>query len=166
MRVRAYRPDDARDLARLYADAVAAIGPCGYSPAQVAAWRALAPSPDRLEAEMRDGRIRLVAADDADRPVAFADLETDGHIAYLYCRPDHAGTGVVARLHAELERSARAAGMTRLYAEASEAAVRFFRRQGYAETGRRDFAVGGVAIHNYAVEKPLTVADDAGGSRS
>lgn len=161
MRLRAYRSDDAAELTRLYADAVEAIGPRGYNPAQVRAWRTLAPSPARLEAEMRDGRVRLVAVDAADRPVAFADLEADGRVAYLYCRPEHAGTGVVVRLHAELERRARAVGITRLYAEASEAAVRFFRRQGYAETGRRDFAVAGVPIHNHAVEKRLAASDQS-----
>jgi putative acetyltransferase len=54
-----------------------------------------------------------------------------------------------------LEAEAQQRGLTRLYSEASEAARRFFLKQGFTVTARRDFAVSGVAIHNYAVQKRL-----------
>ena len=153
MKVRAYRPGDAAVLADLYVRSVRAIGPAGYSAAQVAAWAAAAPTAERLEALSRDGRTTLVAVDDADRPLAFADLEPDGHIHFFYCAPEAAGTGVAAALYDELEVLARSRGMQRLYAEASEAARRFFVKRGFAVTGRRDLELSGTPIHNYAVEK-------------
>lgn len=100
----------------------------------------------------------LVAVDGAGRPVAFGDLEPDGHIHFLYCAPEAAGTGVTATLYDALERIARAQGIVRLYAEASEPARRFFARQGFRTIGRRDFDIEGVPIHNYAVEKRLPEA--------
>lgn len=94
-----------------------------------------------------------MAVDDADRVMGFVDLEADGHIDFLYVDPDAAGQGVATRMLDELERSARSAGIERLYVEASEPARRVFERRGYTVTARRDFEISGVAIHNYAMER-------------
>jgi putative acetyltransferase len=39
--------------------------------------------------------------------------------------------------------------------EASEPARRFFLKHGFSELHRRNFEIGGVPIHNYAMEKRL-----------
>jgi len=70
-------------------------------------------------------------------------------------RQEAAGTGVAAALYERLEGIARERHVPRLHAEASEAARRFFLKQGFAVIRRRDFAIAGVPIHNYAVEKWL-----------
>lgn len=155
-RIRPYRAADAPALSRLYRASVEGLGPRDYSAAQVAAWASLCPTAEQIAARAGDGRLLLVAVGGADRPLAFADLERDGHIDLFYCAPEAAGRGVATALYAELERAALAAGMPRLFAEASETARGFFERQGFAVTARRDFAVAGVPIHNYAVEKRLT----------
>lgn len=155
MIIRPFRPGDADALSDLYRRSVEAIGPRDYSPEQVAAWASLTPSAERLRALAADGRATLVAVDADHAPLAFGDLEPDGHIHFLYCAPEAAGIGIVAALYAGLERRARVAGMARLYSEASEAARRFFLRQGFAVLARRDFEIAGVPIHNYAVEKRL-----------
>ncbi|MGD9572929.1 MAG: GNAT family N-acetyltransferase [Thermoleophilia bacterium] len=131
------------------------IGARDYTPDQVAAWAALAPSPETLRARFRDGRTALVAVDDADRPVAYGDVEQDGHIDLLYCAPQAAGRGIGAAIATRLEEAARAAGATRMTVEASEAARRLFLRRGFRELHRRDLDLGGVAIHNVAMEKDL-----------
>lgn len=153
--VRAYRSEDAEALSRLYVASVRGLGVRDYSPAQIDAWAGLAPSAERLQALMADGRVRRVVIDEVGRPLAFGDLQPDGLIHFLYCLPEAAGTGVTAALYAAIEAEARAAGMVRITAEASEAAVRFLSKQGFNVLERRDFEVGGVAIHNYAVEKRL-----------
>ena len=58
-------------------------------------------------------------------------------------------------LYQALEAAARAREMPRLYSEASEAARRFFLKRGFVELSRRQMEIGGVAIHNFAVEKVL-----------
>ena len=155
MRLRPYAPADAAALASLYRRSVEGIGSRYYAPPQVEAWASLAPAPSRLDALMADGRARLVAVGAGDRPVAFADLERDGHLDFLYRDPDATETGAASLLYAGLEGIARTWGLRRLHAEASEAARGFFLRRGFTLTARRDFAVQGVPLHNYAIEKSL-----------
>lgn len=113
------------------------------------------PDPATFLAWAAKGRLVLVAADAEDRPLAYGDLQPDGHIDQLYCRPQAAGTGVTASLYAGLEAAARAQGIARLHVEASEPARRFFLKQGFSATARNDFEVAGVPIHNWRMEKSL-----------
>lgn len=158
MHIRHYCEEDAPALAALFHAAVRGIGARHYSPEQARAWSPAPADPERFAARGRDGRTLLVAVDSKDRPIAYGDIEADGHIDHLYCAPEHAGTGVAAALYGALEAAARARGISRLHVEASEPARRFFLKQGFAELHRRDFAIGGVAIHNYAMEKRLVRA--------
>ncbi|HEX2525805.1 MAG TPA: GNAT family N-acetyltransferase [Geminicoccus sp.] len=155
VRIRGYRAEDASPLSGLYVQSVEQLGCRDYSAEQVAAWVSLAPSPERLHDLIRDGRVRLVAADGSDRPVAFADLKSDGHIHFFYCLPEAAGQGVASALYDKVERFARDRALNSLYAEASEAACRFFLKKGFTVLSKRQFDVAGVPIHNYAVEKTL-----------
>ncbi|MBV9881651.1 MAG: GNAT family N-acetyltransferase [Sphingomonadaceae bacterium] len=153
--IRPFQPADAPALAALFHAAVHGIARLYYSEAQVQAWAPGVPDPARFEARAADGRILLVAADAEDAPLAYGDLEPDGHIDHLFCRPDAAGTGITALLYKALEAEARALGIERLHVEASEPARRFFLKQGFAELARRDFELAGVPIHNFAMEKQL-----------
>ena len=156
IRIRTFRDDDAPALAEIFHAAVHGIAARHYTSAQVRAWSPAPADPARFAARGRDGRTLLVAADAKDRPIAYGDVEADGHIDHFYCAPDHAGTGVAGALYQALEAAARERGIARLFVEASEPARRFFLKHGFAELHRRDFAIGGVAIHNYAMEKRLT----------
>jgi putative acetyltransferase len=153
--IRRYETRDAGVLADLYRRSVEQIGPKDYGEEQVRAWAALGPSPAQIDGRAADGRTTLVAVDDEDQPLAFGDLEHDGHIGYLYCAPEAAGTGVTTALYDRLEEIARERGMKRLHAEASEAARRFFLKRGFSVVNRRAFEISGVPIHNYGVEKWL-----------
>ena len=155
MRLRPAIPDDAEALAGVYERSVAALGLRDYTPEQVAAWIGQGARAGRFRARLSDGRRCWVAVDEAGAVQAFIDLEADGHIDFLYAAPEAAGTGVAGRLLDVLEAAAVADGLTRLYVEASEAARRFFVKRGYAGVARRDFEIGGVAIHNYAMERRL-----------
>jgi len=154
--IRPYAAQDAEPLAALFYASVREIGRRDYSAEQVAAWAPQPPSPERVHARASDGRVFLVAINAKGEPVAYGDLEADGHIDHLYCRPDAVGTGVASRLYDELETAARQQGLPKLYVEASEAARRLFLRKRFSIVRRRDFAIGGVEIHNYAMAKLLT----------
>jgi putative acetyltransferase len=155
MRIRSFRSDDAPALAQLFYDAVHQVAGRHYSEAQVRAWAPAVPSIEQVTAWASDGRLFLLAVNDRDQPLAFADLEADGHIDHLFCRADLAGTGVTSRLYDELEARASASGLKLLFVEASEPARRFFLRKGFAVDHRRDFEVHGTPIHNYRMEKRL-----------
>jgi putative acetyltransferase len=155
--IRPYAPRDAIAAAQLYLRSVEAIGPRDYTAAQVDAWASLAPTPEQLHARFSDGRAVFIAADAADAPAGFMDLEADGHIDMLYCAPKAVGAGVAAALYEAVETLARDRGVARLYSEASEAARRFFLKRGFVVLHRRDLEIAGRHIHNFAVEKILSV---------
>jgi len=156
VRVREYISADAAALAGIFYRSVRGLGPRHYSDRQVEAWAPGVPDAAAIDARCRDGRLTLVAVDTTETPVAYAELESDGHIDHLYCAPEFAGTGLMGELYQELEQTARAWGLTRLYTEASEAARLFLERRGFHSGGRRDFVLRGVMIHNYAMDKRLT----------
>jgi len=155
MHVRPFKEGDETRLAVLFHAAIHQIAACHYSAEQVRAWAPQVPDPGRFHARGADGRTLLVAVDEHDEPLAYGDVEADGHIDHLFCRPDVAGTGVTARLYEELERAARARGIELLFTEASEPARRFFSKQGFGVIERRDFEIAGVPIHNFRMEKRL-----------
>lgn len=97
----------------------------------------------------------LVAVDKEDQPLAFGDLEADGHFDHMFCHPDLAGSGIRSNLYDALEPAALRQGLKYLYVEASEPARRLFPAQGFRVDHRRDFIVRNVAIHNYRMEKRL-----------
>ena len=121
----------------------------------MAAWRARHPEPQRYRDVVANGAQILVAANEQDRPVAYALLERDGHLDHLYCHPDHTWRGLADLLLAEAEVMARDWGAERLYTEASDLARPAFERVGYEATHKREFAIKGVPIHDWAMEKAL-----------
>lgn len=154
-KIRHFRPADAAALAEVFKSAVHGIASRYYSPQQINAWCPEVPPAEAIRQKLSDGRMVWVAADAENRPVAFIDLEADGHIDMLFCHPRAAGQGVAAALYRALEAAALRQGNRLLSAEASEAARGFFQRMGFAVEERREFARRGVTIHNYRVVKTL-----------
>ena len=142
-------------LAALFHAAIHQIAAHHYSAEQVRAWAPQVPDPSRFLARGTDGRTLLVAVDDHDEPLAYGDIEADGHIDHLFCRPDLAGTGVTAKLYEALEEAALTSGISTLFTEASEPARRFFTRRGFQVIERNDFELTGVPIHNFRMKKRL-----------
>nr|WP_277622859.1 GNAT family N-acetyltransferase [Sphingomonas telluris] len=142
-------------IAEIFFSAIHQIASAHYTRAQVDAWAPAIPDSERFVVRGSDGRTIFVAVDEQDSPIAFGDLEPDGHIDHLFCSPAHAGTGVTATLYDRLEAAGRAAGIDFLYVEASEPARRFFLKRGFQVDHRRDFEIRGVTIHNYRMTKTL-----------
>ncbi|HEY0106419.1 MAG TPA: GNAT family N-acetyltransferase [Rhizomicrobium sp.] len=155
MQIRPYRPGDAPQIGTVFRRAILEVGVKDYTAEQVAAWAGAADAAERLHARLSDRRLALVAVDDRDGVLAFGDLEADGHIDFLYAAPEAVGKGVASALYDALEAAARERKVARLYTEASEAARRLFLKKGFKVLRRREFAVRGVPIHNYAMEKIL-----------
>lgn len=154
--LRSFEAGDASALAALTLDAIETIGVEAYTAEQVRVWANRHPSPERFTARAEAGHRILVMVDDASNaPAAYSLLEGDGHLDMLYCAPAHAGRGLAKELLVQSEKQARELGMAKIYTEASELARPAFEKAGYTLTERRDFEIDGVAIHNYAMEKPL-----------
>jgi putative acetyltransferase len=157
MIIRRFENRDAAALAEIFHKSVHVVGRRDYSDAQVAVRSPAIQTPEEFSARMEDGRTLLVATTAAGTPAGFIELELNGHIDRFYCHPDSAGIGIGQALYQELETTAVAAKIARLHVEASEAARRFFLREGFTLLERRDFEVRGVAIHNYKMAKVLVV---------
>jgi putative acetyltransferase len=153
--IRNYRSEDAPILVSLFAATVRQVGIKDYSNAQVEAWSNLAHSEDSFRKWAADGRTVLVAEAETGEPVAYGDLEPDGHIDHLYCHPDFVGKGVASAIYAKLESLALEQGIKELKVEASEAARRLFARKGFEVVARQDMDLAGTAIHNYRMSKLL-----------
>ncbi|NEX94416.1 GNAT family N-acetyltransferase [Caulobacter sp. 17J65-9] len=154
--LRPYRPDDAPAMAQLYFDSARTLGPRRYTPEQVAAWAPAPADPASFRVRAEDGRTTLVAVDAQGAVAAYGDLEPDGHVDHLYCRPDMAGAGVAEQVLDALISHAQATGVRSLYVEASELARSLFERKGFEVVERRDFVLRGVPIHNYAMRRAPT----------
>jgi putative acetyltransferase len=155
MEVRSFRDTDAAALAQIFFSAVHELASAHYSPEQIKAWAPGVPDAEQFARRAADGRTVLVALGVGGKPIAYGDIERNGHIDHLYCSPEAAGRGVAQRLYQELERLARSEGVAVLSVEASEPAKRFFRKQGFEVICRNDFELGGVPIHNFAMRKSL-----------
>jgi putative acetyltransferase len=153
--IRPFKPGDEAKLAAIFHAAIHQIAAQHYSPEQVNAWAPQVPDESRFLARGTDGRILLVAVDVDDGPLAYGDVEADGHIDHLFCRPDAAGTGIAGRLYEALEEAALDRGISLLFTEASEPARRFFLKHGFEVIERNDFELAGVAIHNFRMTKRL-----------
>ena len=161
--LRPFESGDATSLAELTHASILAVGSKRYSSEQVEMWAARHPGPQRFLDRHDAGAWIWVAVDGNDNPVAYTLLEAAednaGHLDMLYCHPDHTRKGLAEQLLTMSEGEAREQGMTRLFTEASELARHAFERAGYTVLHRRDFEISDgdrtVAIHNYAMEKPL-----------
>ena len=153
MKIRNFKPDDSASLASIFHEAVRAVGRKDYSQAQVEVWSPQPVPADKFLTRVSDGRSVFVAVNENDKPIAFIELEENSHIDCFYCHPDAVGTGVGTALFERLESAALAAGLSRLYVEASEAARRFFLGKGFSLINRRDFERNNVQIHNYLMKK-------------
>ncbi len=154
MLVRPFMPSDAEALAALFHASVREAGARDYSAQQVAAWSPSSPDPQDYITRAGD-RTVLVAIDEDGEVIGYGDLEPDGHIDHLYCRPDRIAMGVGSAIYAALEAAARDAGIAMVFVEASESARRLFERRGFSIDARNDFTINGVAIHNYHMSKRI-----------
>ncbi len=155
MSIRAFQPSDAQQIADLFQRSVLELGRKFYTQEQVAAWAARGPTAKSVISRNALGRLTFVYTNPSGDIVAYAELESDGHIDQVYALPEIAGTGVVSDLYDHVENKAQKLGIKKLYTEASESARRFFLKKSFVECERRDFEIEGVAIHNYTMEKML-----------
>ena len=146
-------PTDAPLLAEIFRASIEELTGDDYSEAQQTAW---AEAADDLEAfaEKLAGELTLVATFGGS-PVGFASLADNMRIDMLYVHPAAAGQGAGAMLCDALERLAAARGSKELTVEASDTAVGFFERRGFAAQSRNTVFRGGEWLANTTMAKPL-----------
>ena len=152
--LRTYRPDDAPALLALFRDTIRRVNARDYSPDQIRAW-ASDEIDDIVWASRFEGRFTVVA-EEADRPVGFAELESNGHIDRVYVSADHQGQGIGRELLRAIIAEAQRLGMHRLFVEASITARPFFEAQGFTVITPQTVESRGVTFLNYRMERLLS----------
>lgn len=149
LKIRDYRPDDVRELANLFHDAVHAIGPEHYSPDQLEAW---APTPPDYEHWQRrlDAKPPFVA-EVGEQIVGFIELDPDGYIEWLFTHRDYQRQGIAGQLYEHLKRVAIQKGLQRLYVEASKLSKPFFEARGFQVVKENIVERHGQHLINYSM---------------
>lgn len=147
MKLREYREEDCRELARLFYDTVHTVNGADYTGKQLDAW-----APEGIDlaswnqsflehhtvVAVRDGII-----------AGFGDMEDGGYLDRLYVHREHQGKGVGSAICDRLERKARG----KVVVHASITARPFFERRGYRVVKAQQVERRGVALVNFIMEK-------------
>ena len=160
--LRPFRQDDAPALLALFRDTIRRVNSRDYFPAQIAAWAS-----DDIDTDRWFGRFigRFVpVAEEAGRPVGFAELEPGGHIDRVYISAEHQRRGIGRQLLAAVVAEARRVGLARLFTEASITARPFFEAQGFAVLAPQVVRCRGAEFVNYRMERVLAEPAAADGT--
>src|SRR5262245_11230660 len=151
--LRPYRPEDAPVLLALFRDTIRRVNCRDYSPTQIAAWAS-----DDIDTRSWFARFNgrfVPVAEQAGRPIGFAELEPNGHIDRVYVSADHQHSGIGRQLLAALVAEAQRMGIARLFTEASITARPFFEAQGFTVLAPQVVKCRGVEFVNYRMERKL-----------
>jgi putative acetyltransferase len=151
--LRPYRPDDAPALLALFRDTIRRVNIRDYSLAQVAAWAS-----DGIDTVVWFGRFTgryVPVAEEAGRPVGFAELESNGHIDRVYVSADHQRRGIGRQLLDAVVAEARRVGLDRLFTEASITARPFFEAHGFTTLAPQVVTCRGAEFVNYRMERVI-----------
>ncbi len=146
-------------LAAIFVAAIQELTGDDYGEAQQEAWAAVAEDEEAFGKKLAS-ELTLIATLQ-NTPVGFASLKSNDHIDMLYVHPSVAGQGVGAMLCDALEKLAYARGTKNLSVDASDNALDFFRKRGYAARQRNSVTLNGEWLANTTMQKAL--GDEAAG---
>jgi len=150
--VRPYLPADLDALVGIFLGAIREVAAKDYDAAQIAAWAQV----DREKFAARClGTLTWVAVIDRFA-VGFSNLEPDGHLDMMYVHPAHQSRGTATALLAQVEKSARAQALPRIFTEASITARSFFERRGFQILTSQLVLSRGQTLMNFKMEKLLS----------
>src|ERR1700710_1720406 len=151
--LRPFLAEDTPVLAAIFAAAIEELTGEDYSEAQQQAWASAADDEEKFGKRLA-GELTLIATLQ-NSPVGFAALKGADHIDMLYVHPAAAGQGVASMLSDALEKLAGGRGAKALTVDASDNAVDFFAKRGYAARQRNTLTVNGEWLPNTTMEKTL-----------
>jgi putative acetyltransferase len=135
----------------VYRASIHALAAGFYNPEQLKAWAPAEPNADRWRERLAQARTLVMEHDAAIAGFVAYDLK--GHVDLLYTHPNFARRGIATRLCAAVERELRAAGVSRIFTEASLAARPFFEHRGFQVITEETVACRGQQLRRYAMEK-------------
>ena len=148
MILRAYRPEDLREMVELFYDTVHTVNAGDYTPEQLDAWADGVPDLEQWRRTLSE-HTALVAVE-GERIVGFGDMAPSGYLDRLYVHKDFQRRGVASALCGALEDAVAA---ERIVTHASITARPFFEGRGYRLVREQHVVRRGVILRNYQMEK-------------
>jgi GNAT superfamily N-acetyltransferase len=151
MRVRTYEIEDTQEIIKLFYDTVHEVNIRDYTEAQVEAW-----APINIDVEVWTKKLKskfTYVAEEGNKIVGFAELESNGHIDCFYCHKSFQGQGIGTQLLQAIESKANLLGIKRLFTEASITAKPFFERKGFNLVKQQEVERRGQKFINFVMEK-------------
>ena len=159
MTERRYAPTDLPQIMTVYREAIHTLAAPFYAREQLDAWAPPDQMVDRWEQRM--AQVRTIVIEDEGMIAGFASYDLVGHLDLLFVHPRFARRGVATRLCAAVERELRAAGVSRIFTEASLAARVFFERNGFRVVAEESVECRGAYLRRYAMDKEISSPNPA-----
>lgn len=151
MIIGSYQPSDAAPTLVLFRDTVQKINAKDYTADQIAVWAGHERSLAAWHASFMK-HVALVALDEAETIIGFADMASDGYLDRLYVSAAHQREGVGKRLVAALEQRVVSSQYT---AYVSITAQPFFKAMGYSTIREHRAFIGTTSFRNCLMGKKV-----------
>jgi len=148
MKLRAYRPEDCPELARLFYETVHTVNAKDYTQEQLNAWASGNVDLNAWNASFL--AHHSVVAELDGKIVGFGDMDLSGYLDRLYVHKDFQHCGVATAICDTLENSSTATEFT---THASITARPFFGKRGYAVVKQQQVERRGVQLTNFVMRK-------------
>lgn len=138
--VRPLRPDEARTFLEIHRASIRGLAANDYAPDVINDWAPVPVSDTMVEHFLanRDQEVRLIAELDGVPAGIGCLVIANAELRACYVITEAARHGVGSAIVAEIERLAKAHGLTELSIDSSVTAVPFYTTQGYVEIRRQD----------------------------
>jgi putative acetyltransferase len=151
--VRPYKPQDCKEIVKLFYDTVHTINLKDYNSAQLDIW-----APEEIDVVRWNKSLssnHTVVVESTGIIVGFGNLDETGHFDRLFVHKDFQGQGVATIIANELEKYARRQGIKVITIEASITARPFFEKRGYQVVKQQSIERKGQILTNFLMEKSL-----------
>ncbi len=151
--IRRHLPGEEKALQEIYFGATRRSNSRDYTSEQVERW--VAKHADLAEWTSRLAGTKPFVAVIDGRPIAFGELELNGHIDFFYCHPDWEGRGAGSELMRAITAEALKLGLKTLHAEVSVTAEPFFTKKGFDTLEVRIPIICGAPAKQYIMRKDI-----------
>ncbi len=156
MNIRSFEPADLEQVIAVYGASIHTLAAPFYTAEQLAAWAP--PNPDVGLWRKRLATHNTFAAEQDGGIAGFVSYKLNGHLDLLFTHPAFARQGVATLLYRRVESALDAAGVSRVFTEASLAALAFFNHCGFQIEAGELVECRGVQLRRYAMHKQIRAA--------
>lgn len=151
--IRLAKPNDLKEIQRIFVDTISTICKDDYSPEQIDAWISSVKNTQKWIDKL-DSQYFLIAELDT-KIVGYASLEGNNYLDFLYVHKDYQRQGIGDELYLEIEKEAVNRYASVIRSDVSRTARPFFEKMGFATLEHHIKTMQGVEIINYKMIKEI-----------